>query len=128
VEPLPMTFALCASLGAYAAQSPMSFKAVLYLFEEAASDFTQAFSAAAAAAGLPSEFVKPIVAHARLNDDQDHGNITATLLAAVPAVSAEEAVTVKKHLAILIETFAHQEEEMMAYYGRPDTRLPRVYQ
>jgi hypothetical protein len=128
VEPLPMTFALCASLGAYAAQSPMSFKAVLHLFEEAASDFTRAFSAAAAAVGLPPEFVKPIVAHARLNDDQDHGNITATLLGAVPAVSAEEAVTVKKHLAILIETFAHQEDEMMAYYADADARVPRVFQ
>jgi len=127
VEPLPMTFALCASLGAYAAQSPLSFKAVLYLFEEAASDFTVAFSAAAASAGMPREFVKPIVAHARLNDDQEHGNITATLLGAVPAVSAEEAVTVQKHLAIMIETFAHQEDEMMAYYADPDARVPRIF-
>ena len=36
--PLPMTFALCASLGVYARQHPLSFKASLFLFEQFADD------------------------------------------------------------------------------------------
>jgi pyrroloquinoline quinone (PQQ) biosynthesis protein C len=126
-EPLPMTFALCASIGAYAAQNPLAFKSVLYLFEQAVPEFNDAFQAAARRVGLPDGFVKPILAHARLNDDGDHGNITAELLAAVAAVGVEEQQGVKKLVAIVIETMALQEEEMMRYYGRPGVAIPRVF-
>lgn len=127
MQPLPSTFALCASLGAYAAQNPLTFKSMLYLFEEASPEFNEAFADACRAKGLPEGFVKPILAHARLNDDGHHGDISADLLAEVPAVGPEEQHTVRKHLAIVVETLAVQEDEILAYYGSPGATIPRIF-
>lgn len=127
MQPLPSTFALCVSLGAYAAQNPLTFKAMLYLFEEASPEFNAAFAEACRAKGLPDGFVRPILAHARLNDEGDHGDISAELLAEVPAVGPEEQHTVRKHLAIVVETVAVQDEEILSYYGSPDATIPRIF-
>jgi hypothetical protein len=127
-QPLPATFSLCASLGAYSAQNPLTFKTMLYLFEESSPAFNAAFASACEALGLPAAFARPILAHAKLNDDGDHGDISATLLAEVPAVGPEERHTALKHLAIVVETLAIQEDQMLAYYARPDALIPRVFE
>jgi hypothetical protein len=127
MQPLPATFALIASIGAYAAQNPLTFKAMLYLFEEPSPEFNEAFAEACQAEGLPDAFVRPILAHAQLNDEGDHGDISAQLLAEVPVVGPEEQHTVRKHLAIVIETLAQQEKEILEYYGRPDALVPRIF-
>jgi heme oxygenase-like protein len=126
-QPLPMTFGLCAGLGAYAAQNPLTFKAMLYLFEEPSPDFNDAFATACRAAGLPEGFIAPILAHAHLNSDGNHGDISGELLAEVPVVGPEEQHTARKHLAITVETMALQEKEILAYYGAPGALIPRVY-
>jgi Iron-containing redox enzyme len=126
-QPLASTFSLIASLGAYASQNPTTFKAALYLFEEPSPQFNEAFAQACARAGLPDAFVRPILAHARLNDDGDHGDISGRLLGMVPVVGAEEQHTVAKHLAILVETLALQDREIASYYGSPDAVVPRIF-
>lgn len=126
-QPLPMTFGLCAALGAYSAQNPLTFMALLYLFEEPSGEFNEAFAAACARAELPEGFSRPILAHARLNESGGHGDISAELLAEIPAVGPEERHTVLKHVAITVETMALQERELLAYYGSPQARVPRVF-
>jgi hypothetical protein len=126
-QPLASTFALIASLGAYASQNPTTFKAALYLFEEASPQFNEAFGQACERAGLPDAFVRPILAHAQLNDDGDHGDISARLLGMVPVVGPEEQHTVTKHLAMIVETLALQDREIVSYYGSPDAVIPRIF-
>lgn len=126
-QPLPMTFGLCAAIGAYSAQNPLTFKAMLYLFEEPSPDFNDAFAAASRSAGLPERFISPILAHASLNEDGGHGDISAELLANVAVVGPEEQHTVRKHLAITVETMALQEAEILAYYGSAGAIIPRVF-
>lgn len=124
---LPTTYALCAGLAAYARQHPLSLKASLFLFEATDDSFNEAFVGASEALGLPSGFWKPIIAHAQLNDDGRHDDISAELYADVPFVSPEDQTVVQKHLVVLVETLARQERDIMAYYGDPDSLSPRCY-
>jgi hypothetical protein len=115
--PLPATFALCASLGVYARQHPLSFKACLFLFEQAQPQFVDAFDQRCMELGLPEGFYLPLRAHADLNSDFDHEDITRDLMANVPLVSHEEAIVTKRHVAILAETLVAQEDQIMDYCG-----------
>lgn len=126
-QPLPSTHALCVSLGAYASQDPLTFKSSLYLFEEASPTFNEAFAVACQQVGLPDDFIAPILGHARLNDDEGHGDITSTLLSWIPGVSAEERRLTTMKVAVLVETFFRAEQEMYDYYGRADARIPRLF-
>lgn len=118
-QPLPATFALCASLGVYARQHPLSFKAVLFLFERAQPAFIDAFDDRCRALALPEAFYEPLRAHADLNSDYQHEDISQTLMALESVVDAETAVAVKRHVALMIETMIQQEEQILAFYGQP---------
>ncbi|HEX2872052.1 MAG TPA: iron-containing redox enzyme family protein [Polyangiaceae bacterium] len=125
--PLPTTFGVCATLAALARQNPLAFKAALFLFEQPYSEFNTAFRARCEALGLPAVFHTSITKHSELNDQADHANITQHLLAEVAAVTAEEARVVKRELAVLVETLGQQDDEILAYYGRPDAQCPRLF-
>lgn len=126
-QPLPATFAIGASLGVYARQHPLSFKAVLFLFERAQPAFIDAFDDRCRELGLPEAFHGPLRAHADLNSDYDHEDISRALMALCPVVDRESAVVVKRHVALLIESMIQQEEEILAYYGRQRDRIPRNF-
>jgi len=126
-QPLPATFALGASLGVYARQHPLSFKACLFLFERAQPSFIAAFDAHCRILGLPEEFYLPLRRHAELNDDYDHEDISRELLQLESAVDRESCIAVKRHVALLVETMIQQEETILSYYGRPDSPLPRIF-
>jgi len=125
--PLPATFALCSSLGAYARQHLLSFKAALFLFEEPYDEFNDAFRARCQALEMPPRFYEPIIRHAALNEDAEHDAISERLVSDVEAVSTEEQQVVKKHIAIMIETLARQEEQILRYYGDPSNPCPRLF-
>jgi hypothetical protein len=126
-QPLPATFALGASLGVYARQHPISFKACLFILEETRPEFIDAFDRRCMTLGLPAAFYLPLREHADLNAEYEHGDISGDLLALEGAVDAETCTVVKRHLAILIETIVQQEEQIVAYYGLPDTPMPRIF-
>ena len=124
--PLPMTFSVCASLGNYARQHPLSFKSALFLFEESNNKFHEAFRQHCIEVGLPERFYKPLLDHAMINDDGDHGDISRSLLAEVLGVSAEEELTVSRHICILVESLAVMEQQIITYYGDAKNPFPRL--
>jgi thiaminase len=125
--PLPSTFALCASLAAYARQHMLTFKAALFLFEQPYEEFNSAFRTHCARVGMPKKFFESIVRHAELNESEEHEVISERLLADVPCVASEEQTVVKKHIGILVETLARQEREILTYYGNPSNPSPRLF-
>lgn len=126
-QPLPATFSLGASLGVYARQHPMSFKACLFLLEEARPEFVDAFDRRCETLSLPSEFFLPFREHADLNADFDHGDISRDLLTLEGAISFETCEVVKAHVALMIETIIQLEEQIMNYYGKVDSPMPRIF-
>ncbi|SEK07689.1 iron-containing redox enzyme family protein [Paraburkholderia diazotrophica] len=125
--PLPATFALCASLGVYARQHPLSFKALLFLFEQPGVSFHVELADYCRETGIPEGFWRPIARHASINDEFDHDDISLTLLSGIDAVSPEEQLTVKKHVMLAIETMVLQENQIFNYYGRQPVVKPRIF-
>ena len=127
LQPLPTTFQLCASLGAYAQQHPLSFHSGLFLFEQPQPAFVDAFEARCVTLGLPTEFYLPLRQHSGINEDEDHGSISTRILGLVPAVSAEERFVVLRNISVLAETMIQQEHEILDYYGDASRRSPRLF-
>jgi hypothetical protein len=69
-----------------------------------------------------------LLRHANINDSLDHEDITAELLGDLTAISPEEQIVVEKNVVLAIETMAQQEDELIAYYGRPNAVIPRIFQ
>lgn len=126
-QPLPTTFSLCASLGVYARQDPLSFKACLFLVERAQPAFVDAFDRRCRDLGLPTGFHAPLRTHSDINLQYDHGDISKLLMAADTAVTREAAVIVKRNVSLMVETLIKQEEEILSYYGREQNPLPRTF-
>lgn len=126
-QPLPTTFSICASLGVYAQQHPISLKAALFMFERPYPEFNSAFKKRCEELNMPKRFYEPILRHAEINDDSDHGSISEMLLNDIPAISYEEKNTVKKHIVILGESLVMQENEIINYYGKMVDFKPRIF-
>jgi hypothetical protein len=127
-QPLPATFSLCASLGVYARQHPLSFKACLFLFEQAQPRFVDAFDVRCGALGLPEQFYLPLRAHADINADYGHEDISRELMGLEGALDLETCSVVKKHVALMIETMIRQEEQILAFYAQPRRQVPRTFE
>lgn len=113
MQPLPETFALISGLQVMADQHPLAFKSVAFLLEESSPEFHAAFRDASEGVGLGHDFWSPIVRHSEINDDGDHGQISAHLLAEVPTIGSEERVIVLQHLTYLIETLIALEHAVL---------------
>ena len=122
-----MTFAVCSTLGVFAQQHPLSFKAALMLFEEDDPRFHELFEQQCQNLGLPPEFYRPILLHAQINEDGSHAEITKLLLAEVAYVSPEEQLLVKKNLVTLMESMVLRTKAILDYYGNPNSIIPRCF-
>ncbi|MDZ8262454.1 pyrroloquinoline quinone biosynthesis protein PqqC [Nostoc sp. ChiQUE01b] len=127
MQPLPMTFAVCSSLGVFASQHSLTFKAALMLFEQDDKAFHELFEQQCQAKELPVEFYKPILLHAGINQEGKHEDITRVLLAEIPYVSPEEQLVVKKNMTILMESMVKRTHEILDYYGNPSNAIPRCF-
>ncbi len=127
MQPLPATFSLCASLGVYAKQHPLSFKALLFLFEMSSEEFNKALVEYCASNNLPAKFWEPLLRHAAINDELEHEDITYILLNEIEAICTEDQMIVMKNLLIAIETLALQEQQIIEYYSAANSLVPRVY-
>jgi hypothetical protein len=123
--PLPMTFAMCTSLVTLARYHPVSLKSVLCIFEEPGPTFNDLLKSSAERVKLPSAFYEPLLRHAQLNDEGDHGSITQTLLAEI-FVTQEEEIVAKRHAALMIRFYAELEAQVVQYYGDARNPIPRI--
>lgn len=126
-QPLPATFSLGAALGVYGRQHPLSFKASLFLFERGQPAFIDAFDDRCRALGMPDLFHAPLRAHANLNDEYDHEDISRHLMELEGAIDPEACVVVKRHVSIMVETLIRQEDQILAWYGSDLPRIPRIF-
>ena len=127
MQPLPMTFALCSTLGVLSRQHPLSYKSALMLFEQDDMNFQELFEQQCQVLDLPSEFYRPILLHASINEEGKHEDITEILLAEIEYVSPEEQLLVKKNLAILMESMVLRTREILDYYDNPNNPIPRCF-
>jgi hypothetical protein len=127
MQPLPATFSLCASLGVYAKQHPLTFKSLLFLFEMPSIAFNEVLVEYCKSEGMPEKFWEPLLRHATINDELDHEDITLTLLKEIEAISPEEQIVTKKHVMIAIETMALQEKQIIDYYSSQNAIIPRLF-
>jgi len=118
--PLPETFALTSYLQVLAEQEPLSFAGTIFLMEEENAEFHVNFVQACHRAGLGESFYGPIKRHAHINDDGDHGNISAELLEDVDLVSPEETTVVKKHLVGLIECLSEIDRAVSSHASQSE--------
>ena len=128
MQPLPMTFAVCSTLGVFARQHPLSFKTALMLFEEDDRQFHRLFEQQCQSLELPSAFYQPILLHAKINEDGSHEEITQVLLAEVASVSQEEQLLVQKNMATLMELMVLRTNEILTYYGDSQNIVPRCFE
>jgi hypothetical protein len=127
LQPLPTTFAVCASLGALARQHPLSFKASVFLFEDPFEEFNQAFASRSRALDLPEQFYEPVLRHSSINEEGEHDEISAVLLDKVAAVSEEEQRVVKINLGCMLESMARQDSEVLEYYAKQGSIRSRLF-
>ncbi len=127
MQPLPMTFAVTSSLGVFAKQHPLSFKAALLLFEQDDKTFHELFKAACDAKDLPANFYKPMLLHAGINEEGGHEDITGVLLGEIAYVSSQEQLLVKKNMRILMESMVLRSNEILDYYGDLNNAIPRCF-
>jgi Iron-containing redox enzyme len=111
--PLPETFSIISALQVAADQEPLTFKALVFLMEEASPEFHQAFVSACDYEGLPTAFWRPITDHAGINDEGAHGSISQRLLAQVEAVTREERCVVLKQAMTMIENLVALEHALL---------------
>ena len=127
MQPLPMTFAICSSLGVFATAHPLSFKTALLLFEQDDPEFHQLFQERCDALELPEEFYQPMLLHAGINTEGAHEDITGILLAQVSYVSPEEQLVVKQNMRVLLESMVLRTHEILDYYGDSNNIIPRCF-
>jgi len=113
VLPLPETFSIISALQVAADQEPLTFKALVFLMEEASPEFHQAFVSACEYEGLPAAFWKPITDHAGINDEGAHGSISERLLTQVETVTQEERCVVLKQAMTMIENLIALEHALL---------------
>lgn len=112
--PSAEVFSLISTYQVLAAQDFLSFISLVFLLEDPADEFHAAFVDACRRVGMPEGFWKPIVQHAEINDDGDHGSISKELLFYVDALSFEEKNNVLKHLVNVLENIVALENRIMA--------------
>lgn len=126
-EPLPSTFAVCATLGATAAQDPLSFAACLCLVEESQPEFNRVFAESAGDLGLPPDFVTPLLAHSGINEQGSHADVSRELFATVGCVGLEHEQAVLKQVSAMVESLARMDRDIVRHYEGPDVRL-RIFE
>ncbi|MBB5958184.1 hypothetical protein FHS29_004792 [Saccharothrix tamanrassetensis] len=116
-QPLPATAAVMASLGVYAYNFPVALIATLFPMEEPELDFLDLFRERCAELDLPEGFVKPIVAHSDVNEDEAHDAVSLDLLAEIPYLGTETVRECAKAVADVIEQRARIDAQIISWYG-----------
>ena len=101
---------------------------MLFLFEQAQPAFIDAFDVRCRAIDLPRAFYEPLRDHAHLNETYHHDDISRDLMSLETVVDCEAATVVKRHVALMIETMALQEEQILSFYADRVAVVPPLAQ
>ncbi len=126
-QPLASTFSSYISLGVYSRQHFLSFFSALFLFETPSTEFNTLFIDCCKKQNIPSGFYQPIIKHSDINEQENHGTITETLLTTIPIISNEEQTTTLINIYALVEMLHKQDQEIVSYYSHPNVDLYRVF-
>ncbi|MGC4856303.1 iron-containing redox enzyme family protein [Micromonospora sp. DT4] len=121
-QPLPATMAIMAALGVDAYQFPLALITVLFPMEEPEPDFLELLVRRSRELGLPEAFIKPIMDHSDVNDDEAHDAVTLDILADFPFVGEEELRECGKAVADVIEQRARLDAEILQWYATGGVR------
>jgi pyrroloquinoline quinone (PQQ) biosynthesis protein C len=116
-QPLPATMAMMAALGSYAYEFPLALIATLFPMEEPEPDFLELLVARCAELDMPQAFIKPIMDHSDVNDDEGHDAVTLDILADFAFVSDEEVQECGKAVADIIDQRARLDGEILQWYA-----------
>jgi hypothetical protein len=116
-QPLPATMAMMSALGVYAYHFPLALIATLFPMEEPEPEFLELFVQRSTELGLPREFLKPIMDHSDVNDDEGHDAVTLDMLADFGYISDEEVRECGKAVADIVEQRARLDGEMLDWYS-----------
>jgi hypothetical protein len=116
-QPLPATMAIMAAVGVHAYQFPLALITILFPMEEPEPDFLELLVKRSRELSLPEAFIKPIIDHSDVNDDEAHDAVTLDILADFPFVSEEELRECGKAVADIIEQRARLDAEILQWYA-----------
>jgi hypothetical protein len=97
------------------------------LFEQDDVVFHELFEQQCQAHDLPTNFYRPILLHAGINEEGDHQDITRVLLNEIAYISGPEQDLIKRNMVMLMDAFVTRTQEILEYYGRPESPIPRCF-
>lgn len=126
--PLPQTMAMCNALAYWAMTDPVFFFTTLGILEgkdikEGEQDF---FLDACDQLGMDPGFVKPVRAHARINRDGEHGNLTRAIFREVACVDPVTVRRLRAQTHLFYELYDAFYRGVWDFYSTSPTLLRRV--
>lgn len=121
--PLPYTAAVSNMLGSLAAQDPLSFMAVLFMFEGKPWE-DDYYVEALGLYKLPEGFVKYQKIHSEINQNGEHGLVSREMIATYPVISSIDRKRVLKNICLMFDTLSSMYNQIYDYYTE-EMDLPR---
>lgn len=123
--PLAGTMALCNALSYWARHDPLFFFTTLGPLEGRDVEI-DSFVTAAKRRGLPAEFVDPIMAHANINKNSEHGLLTREIFEHLPAVSRRTAIHILRNTELFIRIYDRFYSDIWRFYVGGNASSRRV--
>lgn len=116
-RPLPQTLALCHGLSHWAATDPLFFFTTLGVLEGKDLKIDSYIRAMEDGGQVNEAFIKPILAHANINMDGEHGSLTRKIFKEIPVVSRSDLEKMKKNTHLFIELYDDFHSAVWDYYS-----------
>jgi hypothetical protein len=123
--PLPGTLALVNALLYWSTSDPLFFFATLGVLEGSDSRI-DSYLQRCQQMGLPSDFVAPILAHAKINMNSKHGKLSRLVFAEIPAVDATTMARLRRQAHLFVEVYDRFYQEVWEYYSSGAPLLRRI--
>jgi len=123
--PLPETMGLCNALAHWAHSDPLFFFATLGLLEGQGTEH-DSFITACERSDLPLGLVGPLKAHANINLNAAHGNLTRAIFSEIPVLDVATVARLKRQLRLFVELYDDFYTGVWRYYTSAAPLLRRV--
>lgn len=126
--PLPQTMALCNALSWWATTDPIFFFTTLGILEgkDIKEDEQDFFLDACDALDMPPEFVGPMRAHANINRDSEHGNLTRAIFREIPCLDAATVSRLRAQTHLFFGLYDAFFTGIWEFYSKSPALLRRV--